>query len=151
MRISLAIILLGLFSLPTQSATWETVQDKREIHYRAFTEPSGMLDIGCSLTFNVLLDGNMVTGASSITNDFLFVINGKTYPNYLSADTPPPTLDAFVEFWELLRTAKTLTLLMGGQVYLITTDGLSSTLPELSRATPAFPCRPINTQGALLQ
>lgn len=145
----LLTLLLLLFTVTCQAQGWITTSDKRVLHLRTEAEGDAMLDIRCSNTYKILL------GASYLTADLddmefinTIIIDGTRYPNYLDPDTPPESKAAFIEFWEALRNAKTLVVVVDGIPRNVTTKNIYSTLPD-SNNEP-FTCRPVTTQGILI-
>lgn len=146
------LLLTGLLlvgSIPSVAAPWVEVVDKREIHYRVFTNELGLLDISCSRKYHILLDAVIVTNDVATTANFQVFVDGKLYPKRFTSERSYRSIGEFGVFWEGFRKAKSVEVVYQGKTYPIPTDNLEQTLPVFNN-TEFFQCRPVNFAGDLL-
>lgn len=143
-------LLLAIVSYGCVAAGWVSVSDKRVLHLRTEVGNYALFDIRCSNTYDILLGVSFLT--AELTDQEIInklVIDGVSYPNYLAPETPPPNLVVFNAFWETLRNAKRLVVIVDGKPRKVSTVNLSDVLPPAD--SQGFSCRPVTPEGTLIQ
>lgn len=143
-------LLLAILSYGCAAEGWISVSNKRVLHLRTDVGNYALFDIRCSNTYDILLGASFLTAEladQEIINKL--VIDDVPYPNYLAPETPPPNLVTFNAFWDALRNAKRLVVVVDGKPRKVSTLNLADVLPPAE--SPGFSCRPVTTEGTLIQ
>lgn len=143
-------LLLAILSYGCAAEGWISVSDKRVLHLRTDVGNYALFDIRCSNTYDILLGASFLT--AELTDQEIInklIIDGVSYPNYLAPETPPPNRVVFNAFWDALRNAKRLVVVVDGKPRKVSTVNLVDVLPPAEE--PGFSCRPVTPEGTLIQ